>query len=835
MAKDPYIGLTIDDYTLEKFVGSGKIGSVYRAVRTNVGDTWACKVIPEGRLKKGWERELQKISRLRSIPEVVQFHSFGDRKTEEFRPFSYVMFDYIDGLNLEQFIERNSQLLNMAFIESLAEALLKVLHACEVEKIIHGDLHHGNIIISEPDGRIPGSPRRVFVTDFGYGGSHNALEPKDDRKQLASIVLSLLAKLDESTLAARDKVMHRKLTDFMRKGVLEQDQRQLRSVAGASSLFDAFGSMRRQSERESAAAQQGMELQGPDDYLVAEALGYRVDEWQNLFVPEFLGAADLLGRNITVLTGARGCGKTMAFRRLTLFMDQVIGQTSGVRGSRDIVGFYLNCRDLVEAFPWTPRSLKRSAKEQVTHYFHLAWLTEILRSLALARGDSSDGYEFLSDLLAQLFGQRYERPALASNHLNHIRAFIETDKERCRKTKLGSLGGLENWPLARLDFLDDLQQALSTNLPWIASRPFFLFLDDYTIPTVTKGVQTLLNEIVFKRRPEIFFKISTESANSFSRVGPQGKPMELDHDFKLLDLANESLHQQLDRKRELLDHIFRRRIKRHEGYRDLDMGLRDVLGPSKLSNNELAQKLRDLSQGGKERVQYAGIDAFVGMWSSDIRTMIQVFTDVLRDNWSRYKGKQTEVNGAIQDKRYKDAGGEFLALTEYLKNPVYWDKEDFPSKPAQPYGAHLRNIAQAFINVARHELTRGELVSNQGATNPRQAFRIEVVDRLRLPEDVLDYYQGLIRWHIFLPDWRGKSVRGMLTPRLFLNRLLIPFASLTFSSHDNISLNNQEFVELLRSPNEFLDYWRTKRRPKKAEAPKTAPLPFDAPPKGSQK
>src|SRR5690242_12115601 len=138
MARDLYIGLTIDDYTLDKYVGAGQIGSVYRAVRPDLRDTWACKVIPEGRLKQGWERELQKISRLRSIPEVVQFHSFGDKKGENFRPFSYVMFDFIQGQNLEDFVQTNPALVNMAFVESLTEALLRVLHACEAESIVHG-------------------------------------------------------------------------------------------------------------------------------------------------------------------------------------------------------------------------------------------------------------------------------------------------------------------------------------------------------------------------------------------------------------------------------------------------------------------------------------------------------------------------------------------------------------------------------------------------------------------------------------------------------------------------------------------------------------------------
>src|SRR5207244_3113677 len=104
----------------------------------------------------------------------------------------------------------------------------------------------------------------------------------------------------------------------------------------------------------------------------AEALGYRVEEWKDLFVPEFLAAQDLLSKNITILTGARGCGKTMAFRRLTAFMDKVIGESSRVKGAAQFVGFYLNCRDLVEAFPWLPSKVTKGMQQQIIHYFHLA-------------------------------------------------------------------------------------------------------------------------------------------------------------------------------------------------------------------------------------------------------------------------------------------------------------------------------------------------------------------------------------------------------------------------------------------------------------------------------
>ena len=131
-------------------------------------------------------------------------------------------------------------------------------------------------------------------------------------------------------------------------------------MGNPQSWLEHFNQLSREAEKESAAAKGSEDLKEPGDYLWAEAIGNSAEEWKALFVPEFLAAQELLSKNITVLTGARGCGKTMAFRRLTVFMDKVIGQPSGVRGADTFVGFYLNCRDLVEAFPWLPADADRA-------------------------------------------------------------------------------------------------------------------------------------------------------------------------------------------------------------------------------------------------------------------------------------------------------------------------------------------------------------------------------------------------------------------------------------------------------------------------------------------
>ncbi len=812
---NPYIGLEpLKGHFIKKEIGAGKIGTVYTVERSDFQETLACKVIPEGGLRDGWERELEKAIELSGIPNVVQYRGHGTGFDKNNRPYYWILWNFIDGNNLKQYLEENPSLLDMAFIEYLAKTILSVLHACRSIGHQHGDLHEGNILVSKPDSRLPGNKRMVWITDFGYGGSHNRLKPRDDYKQFFSIISNLLRRLKPADLNPRDKVLHQKVRNFLEKKLLEVDPTQGNYVGNSEMLLNDFEKLSKNAEIELALATKGEEHKSPGDYLFAEALGYMVEEWKELFVPEFLAAQDLLSRNITVLTGARGCGKTMSFRRLTAYMDKVIGKPSGVKGADQFIGFYINCRDLIEAIPWLPTEINNCGEQQIIHCFHLDWFSEICKTLAVCTDDRHDNFDWLDEFVSNSFGERYQSLPKGADVLSHVRAFIETEKERCRLADFGKTNGLKEWPLARIDFLDIFQAQLESFVPWIEQKILYLFLDDYTMPTIPRVLQQILNPIIFKRRSKIFFKVSTESANSFERKGLRGKPLELHQDFELIDLATESIHQTGKDKKEFLENIFKPRIDRHPSLKGKNLTLSDVLRNDSITNNELAYNIRNAAAKKKasKRIYYHGIKVFVGMWTSDIRIMIQVFTDILREATNDLQKSVFEISKTIQNKCYKSAGGEFLNFTESVVDPYLMEEGMRSTKQDKSFGRHLKEIVEAFVKVSRYEMIEGKLVGNQGRLNPKQAFRIEIVDMFDLSEEANRFYEGLVRWHIFLQDWRGKSIRGMITPRLYLNRVLIPFSGLTFSIHDNIHFNNAEFEDLLLNPKGFIEYWQKKRK-----------------------
>jgi serine/threonine protein kinase len=808
---DPYIGLKINEHwILTEKVGQGKIGSVYKAIREKPYDILACKIIPD-KLKSGWDKELEKVTQLRGVNNVVQYHSHGASLDKNNNTFVWILWsDFIDGINLKSYIENKPWPIDIAFIENISDVIFNVLFACQSVSIVHGDLHAGNILISNPDIKTFDRARKIWVSDFGYGGSHNNKMPKDDFKQFASIVLTLLENLKISNLNKRDRIMYHKLKFFFQKRVLEYDPMQGKEVRNIELLIQEFRQLNLIAKQESEFTGQNA-IKEPGDYLWAEALGNNKDEWKGLFVPEFLAARELLNKDITILTGARGCGKTMVFRRLTAYMDALIGEPSNVVGANQFVGFYLNCRNLIEAFPWIPENITNKIEAQLIHYFHLCWLSEILNTLYICFNEQKLDYKWLDKYISNLFKIEYESLPEGAHNLAHIMAFVEDQKEKCRLTTYNKINANE-WPLYKINFLDELQELISNSSIWSPDKPFYFFLDDYTIPIIPRNVQKALNPIIYKRRDRLFFKISTESFLSFERTFVRGKPLEAYQDFHLIDLASESLHFDSRDKRRLIDKLFKPRIERHELLKNQNLSLEDILGRMNMSSNELAWQIRNSGTGGvKKKVLYFGIESFVGIWSSDIRIMIQMFVSMLTKSDNQLKNGKRVIDPKIQNDTLRTSGGEFLVFAESVSVPSSIEKS-LGNRRNIAFGTHLIKIVETFIQISKFELVNGKLISNQGRLNPKQAFRLEIIDKFELSDDVKDFYEGLVRWHIFLFDWRGKSLRGMITPRLFLNRILIPNAQLTFSSHDNIHMNNQEFNRFLKDPKQFYKYWILKRK-----------------------
>jgi hypothetical protein len=346
------------------------------------------------------------------------------------------------------------------------------------------------------------------------------------------------------------------------------------------------------------------------------------------------------------------------------------------------------------------------------------------------------------------------------------------------------------------------------NVTFVGERPFYFFLDDYSTPLVTISMQRILNSIVFRRSATVIFKVATESTESFEPIGLNSKPLEENDDYVLIDSSSQVMGRSDKANKELLSAILKPRISRETRFEGRRLTLNSFLGVTPYTNIKLAQKLKAKEE--HKEVLYCGERVFSSIYSSNVREMISLFAEMVSNEDSVNFIKKPKLNYGlidreIQNKAFREAGGKFLSLLAAATNPS--DKLYEACMGDQSFGDHLTQIADAFQVIASHELKTKE-IKNQGAHNPKQARRIELTNFDEdLPDDVREYYRGMIRYGLFIRDYKGKSVRGKAVPRLVLRGLLIPYYTLTFSKHDSITMTFERFCAFLRKPKEFARNW----------------------------
>lgn len=331
MEQDKFVNLVIDErYKIIRKINSGNVGSVYYAENTSINDTKAIKFIPKERIEhnKNWQQEIIKVNQLAYQPGVVKFHKY-DEVTINNEQYIYIIWDYIPGKSLRQIVEDKE--ITMQLLINVIERSLEVFFACGQLGIQHGDFHYGNILIQDVNklSFIP-NVREVWITDFGYGTFSNEIPPMDDYKGLARIIQQSLEAIDVHSLEKEDRIKYIALKNEFPKYLLEENGVEEEYARNPRKLYEKMLQLFIEQPDLSG------EEKNVGDYLAAELIGDRYDEWKALFVPKFLAVDDLLDRNICVLTGLRGCGKTMMFRRLSFDFQSKLGK-AGKGGKMDLL------------------------------------------------------------------------------------------------------------------------------------------------------------------------------------------------------------------------------------------------------------------------------------------------------------------------------------------------------------------------------------------------------------------------------------------------------------------------------------------------------------------
>ena len=386
--KDNFLGISIpghDSYVVTEYIDSGSNGHLFRATNPSIEGALAFKVVPITNIPPS-EQELYleeaKKANIIDSSTVVRYHDVVPYDDPESSTKCVVFVcDYVDGKSLKHYIDESElrKRINIAFIREFLSTMLALLFELQARKLTHGDLHAGNVLVVTSQYDI--EDRATFrVTDFGVRAIPGSAGHATDFLNVANTLSSLLGVVDYSDLDGRDRFLYLRLRDdFLSRHLIETDHTADPLAMNPRALRQELQALDQKYDEATAHERALPRLTTPFDYPNCEQIGNSHLLLKALYSERLLGLTDISCKSNVVLTGPRGCGKTTAFRALSL---EYRIETGGADPETvDYIGIYYRCDDLYFAFPRYENPEQTAAIDLPMHFLTASLLGRTLEHL----------------------------------------------------------------------------------------------------------------------------------------------------------------------------------------------------------------------------------------------------------------------------------------------------------------------------------------------------------------------------------------------------------------------------------------------------------------------
>ena len=143
-------GRQLGDYRLDKFVGGGGMGAVFKALDTTLNRIVAVKVLAghqsaDEEMLRRFRNEAQSAARL-NHENIGLVHAVGSSNG-----WHFIVFEYIEGTNLRDLVRQRGLLTVAAVVDISMQIAAALDHACRRD-VTHRDIKPSNILLT-PEGR----------------------------------------------------------------------------------------------------------------------------------------------------------------------------------------------------------------------------------------------------------------------------------------------------------------------------------------------------------------------------------------------------------------------------------------------------------------------------------------------------------------------------------------------------------------------------------------------------------------------------------------------------------------------------------------------------------
>lgn len=680
----------IHDYVVIRALGRGFYGATFLAERRGIiRKKNVLKVVPKAVYRhfgKNFDAEceahsiaVQGAAYLVGIDDAFdQIVTFGNAEIE----CHVAVLEYLEGDLLQDYLS-GKKALSSASVAQIAADLFRMHDELTNRRQNHNDFHAGNIVIERLAKeryrqRAMDSSIRAVAIDFGSlsedrrsGDTHRSdlhwiaehiqtlssllLSGKDELTDLDSrlalslkmIARSLAPAIENQRIPSPDELVRKIEEEFFRSA---EPWRPWRTPFALRNFRESYNA------------------QTLEAWHVPQLLVDPDDEWQKM-----ISAPGPL-----IVTGMRGCGKTMLLRALQFHAR------AAQRGNESdsyllnrvrndgYVGFFVSASSLL-----TLTDYESLNTNNMFARLAIGYALEAARALAhLADLDPSAVRERAAQqiqkaLASILRGNFSDQEAFTIQQLE--RHLVRYLNQACRSNSSIQIASHPSYAFPLL--ADAVRQGASI---WEGAQVLFLLDDVSTRYLSTDQLEKILSALIFQK-PGCAFKLTSETQTIFLSLKSPGGAEPAAHwrDFATFDLGSE-VHKQLKRKggKQFVENILAQRARFYSAHPLVSPST--VLGDRPLA--KIAEIIASSSPNSAARKKvYCGISALKAVCVGDIGSAITIYENILNRANDHFPVRSEEQNDIFQD---------------FCSNHLYLlDRR----------GSHLKNVAKSFA-AASHQL-----------------------------------------------------------------------------------------------------------------------------------
>ena len=656
---------SIGPYRVVKPLSRGFYAATYVAERGVLRRKVVLKVSPVAVLaefSKDFEKECQKhLEVAQGADHIVQIQ---DMLNEEIMFCSQSLqchvaeLEYVSGEPLVDYFN-GKRTLTAASGTQIAIDLLRILDALQKKQVNHNDLHSENILVEDLTvgnyraAAIDGSIRVVAI-DLGSLSDGSKSDESGLRWGDRQWIAMHLQKIWRVLLENPDRTPD--LTNRVANALLTIGQ----SISPQAVRQRAPTTVELIQEIETAYYRQPQHWRPwrEPPTMKAFSASYNAQTMQPWHVPYLLVDPDDQWRNAIsapgpqVITGMRGCGKTMLLRSLQFHArgTQLIGEENAHVPERlrqdNYVGLFVSAQRLLDTL-----GQKNPRPEEAFVRLFVAYAVEAVRAIEHLRDIDSSAVPVraFAKLSQVVSGNVVGAEDIAS-------ATSEYDLEqRLNRLFLSSASGEKVLSLRAHPSVVFPQLAVAVRAcgaPWQTAQVLFLLDDVSTRYLEDERIQELLSALLFQD-PVCSFKLTSEVQTMYAHMKSPGEIhlARIDRDVKVFDLGArvyEKIKMSAKGKNlQFVAEILKQRAERFSGHPEQtpDVLLGNV--PLEAIAKEIATTGRE--SGVRKRV-YRGIAALAGMCVGDIGDVISLYEQILH-SWS---GSRTPIPAHTQSECFQD-------------------------------------------------------------------------------------------------------------------------------------------------------------------------------------